>query len=72
MLPAQAGRNEGLKGDDRKEAQKREEEEGSGSPASKRSRPRSVKVVYDLSATPFFLRGSGYSKARFLGRPISR
>ena len=33
----------------------------SGSPASRPSKPRSAcKAIYDLSATPFFLRGSGY------------
>src|SRR5213594_297687 len=31
-----------------------------GSADSKRSKTRSVKAVYDLSATPFFLKGSGY------------
>ena len=50
-----------LKGDERKEAQKREEEARiwiSGLEAVKAK--LGVKVVYDLSATPFFLRGSGY------------
>ncbi len=50
-----------LKGDERKEAQKREEEARiwiSGLEAVKAK--LGIKVVYDLSATPFFLRGSGY------------
>ena len=34
---------------------------GSGSPASRRCKRKiGVKAIYDLSATPFFLRGSGY------------
>lgn len=52
-----------LKGDDRKEAQKRNEEARvwiSGLEAVKAK--MGVKVAYDLSATPFFLRGSGYTK----------
>ena len=50
-----------LKGDERKEAEKRDEEARvwiSGLEAVKGK--IGVKVVYDLSATPFFLRGSGY------------
>ncbi len=50
-----------LTGDDRKEAQKRDEEARvwiSGIEAVKAK--TGVKVIYDLSATPFFLRGSGY------------
>ena len=50
-----------LKGDERKEAEKREEEARvwiSGLEAVKSK--IGVKAVYDLSATPFFLRGSGY------------
>lgn len=57
------GEEEALKGDDRKEAQQREEEARiwiSGIEAVKAK--LGVKVVYDLSATPFFLRGSGYSE----------
>jgi len=52
---------EKLTGDERKEAQKREEEARvwiSGIEAVKSK--LGVKVVYDLSATPFFLKGSGY------------
>jgi len=50
-----------LSGDDRREAEKREEEARvwiSGLEAVKNK--MGVKVVYDLSATPFFLRGSGH------------
>ncbi len=53
--------DEGLKGDERKEAEKREEEARiwiSGLEAIKRK--IGIKAVYDLSATPFFLKGSGY------------
>src|SRR5690606_32199528 len=55
------GERDRLTGDDRKEAEKREEEGRiwiSGIEAVKAK--IGVKVVYDLSATPFFLRGSGY------------
>ncbi|MGA9408654.1 MAG: DUF433 domain-containing protein, partial [Bacteroidota bacterium] len=55
------GEEEMLKGDERKEAEKREEEARiwiSGLEAVKAK--LGLKVVYDLSATPFFLRGSGY------------
>ncbi|MDP2158197.1 MAG: DEAD/DEAH box helicase family protein, partial [Nitrospirota bacterium] len=50
-----------LKGDERKEAEKREEEARvwiSGLEAVKAK--IGIRAVYDLSATPFFLRGSGY------------
>ncbi|MFC1905215.1 BPTD_3080 family restriction endonuclease [Chloroflexota bacterium] len=50
-----------LTGDERKEAEKREEEARvwlSGLEAVKHK--VGIKAVYDLSATPFFLRGSGY------------
>jgi type III restriction enzyme len=52
-----------LTGDDRRQAEKRDEEARiwiSGLEAVKAK--IGVKVVYDLSATPFFLRGSGYSE----------
>jgi type III restriction enzyme len=59
-----AGGEEGeLKGEERKEAEKREQTARiwiSGLEAVKAK--IGVKVVYDLSATPFFLRGSGYSE----------
>ncbi len=54
---------EKLKGDEKKEAQKREEEARvwiSGLEAIQKK--VGVKQVYDLSATPFFLRGSGYAE----------
>ena len=57
----EGGEEETLKGDERKEAEKREEAARiwiSGIEAVKAK--LGVKVVYDLSATPFFLRGSGY------------
>lgn len=52
---------EALKGDERKEAEKREEEARiwiSGIEAVKAK--IGLRAVYDLSATPFFLKGSGY------------
>ena len=57
------GEEEKLTGDERIEAQKRDEEARiwiSGLEAVKAK--LGVKVIYDLSATPFFLRGSGYSE----------
>ncbi|MBU4233977.1 MAG: DEAD/DEAH box helicase family protein [Proteobacteria bacterium] len=57
------GQEERLTGDERKEAQKREEAARiwiSGLEAVQAK--LGLKVVYDLSATPFFLRGSGYSE----------
>lgn len=53
--------DETLTGDDRREAQKRDEEARvwiAGIEAVKAK--IGAKVIYDLSATPFFLRGSGY------------
>ncbi len=50
-----------LVGDERKAAEKRDEEARvwiSGLEAVQKK--KGVKVIYDLSATPFFLRGSGY------------
>ncbi|MDR4469658.1 MAG: DEAD/DEAH box helicase family protein [Nitrospira sp.] len=55
------GENEPLTGDDRIEAEQRDEEARvwiSGIEAVKAK--IGVKAIYDLSATPFFLRGSGY------------
>ncbi len=52
-----------LSGEDRREAQKRDEEARvwiSGLEAV--TRKIGVKTIYDVSATPFFLRGSGYSE----------
>lgn len=55
------GVEEKLTGDDRREAEKRDEAARiwiSGLEAVQRK--LGIKAVYDLSATPFFLRGSGY------------
>ncbi len=52
-----------LKGDERKQAEERNKQAHtwiSGLEAVKRK--IGIKTVYDLSATPFFLRGSGYSE----------
>lgn len=57
------GDDEKYKGDDLKEAKKNEEEARiwiSGLEAIQQK--LGVKVVYDLSATPFFLKGSGYKE----------
>ncbi|MDP2167309.1 MAG: DEAD/DEAH box helicase family protein [Thermodesulfovibrionales bacterium] len=59
----QGDEEEKLTGDERKEAEKREEEARvwiSGLEAVKAK--IGARAVYDLSATPFFLRGSGYSE----------
>lgn len=60
------GEEEKLKGDDRKEAEKREEEARiwiSGLEAVKAK--IGVKATYDLSATPFFLESQAIVKERF-------
>ncbi|MHB1426345.1 MAG: BPTD_3080 family restriction endonuclease [Gemmataceae bacterium] len=57
--PAEAG--EKLSGDDRKEAEQREEAARLWINGLEAVHEKiGVKVVYDLSATPFYLRGSGY------------
>jgi len=59
----EAGAEEKLKGEDLREARRREEEARvwiSGLEAIKAK--VGVRAIYDLSATPFFLRGSGYSE----------
>ncbi|MGA2441077.1 MAG: DEAD/DEAH box helicase family protein [Tepidisphaeraceae bacterium] len=61
-----------LTGDERKDAQEREEAARiwiSGLEAVKRK--IGIKTVYDLSATPFFLRGSGYSESTLFPWVIS-
>ena len=61
-----------LSPDDRKEAQKRDEEARvwiSGIEAVKAK--TGVKVIYDLSATPFFLRGSGYPEGTLFPWTVS-
>ena len=63
---------EKLKGDERKEAQKREEAARiwiSGLEAVKSK--LGIKTIYDLSATPFFLRGSGYPEGTLFPWVIS-
>ena len=63
---------ENLTGDDRKEAEKREEEVRiwiSGIEAVKAK--ICAKAIYDLSATPFFLRGSGYPEGTLFPWVIS-
>jgi len=60
--------DEKLVGDDRKEAEKRNEEARvwiSGIEAVKSK--IGIKAIYDLSATPFFLRGSGYAEGTLFG-----
>ena len=57
------GEEEGLTGEERREAQKRAEEARvwiSGLEAVKEK--LGLRAIYDLSATPFFLRGSGYAE----------
>lgn len=52
-----------LVGDDRKEAEKREKEARIWISGLEYVKEKiGIKTVYDLSATPFFLRGSGYSE----------
>jgi len=66
------GEDEKLTGDDRIEAKQRNEEARvwiSGIEAVKSK--IGVKAIYDLSATPFFLNGSGYSKITPDGNKIT-
>jgi hypothetical protein len=66
------GEEEKLSGDDKKEAQQREEEARiwiSGLEAVKRK--IGVRAIYDVSATPFFLRGSGYPEGTLLPWVVS-
>ncbi len=61
-----------LKGDDRKEAEKREEEARiwiTGLEGIKKK--IGVKAIYDLSTTPFFLRGSGYDEGHLFPWVVS-
>jgi type III restriction enzyme len=54
-----------LTGDDKKDAEEREKAARlwiSGIEALNRKLSKGVRAVYDLSATPFFLRGSGYQE----------
>jgi hypothetical protein len=66
------GEHVALVGDERKEAEKREEEarlwiNGLESVQKKTG----VRAAYDLSATPFFLRGSGYDEGTLFGWVVS-
>ena len=61
-----------LKGDERREAEKREEEARiwiSGLEAIKEK--TGIRSIFDLSATPFFLRGSGFSEGTLFPWVIS-
>lgn len=61
-----------LKGDERKEAERRDQEARvwiSGLEAI--DRKIGLRAVYDLSATPFFLRGSGYPEGRLFPWVVS-
>lgn len=63
---------ETLKGEDKKEAKKNNDAARlwiSGIEAVKRK--LGVRTVYDLSATPFFLRGSGYEEGTLFGWTVS-
>jgi type III restriction enzyme len=64
--------DEKLTGEDRKEAEARNEEARvwiSGLEAIQRK--LGIKAIYDLSATPFFLRGSGYGEGKLFPWVIS-
>ena len=66
------GEDEKLTGDDRIEAKQRDEEARvwiSGIEAVKAK--IGVKIIYDLSATPFFLRGSGYPEGTLFPWAVS-
>jgi type III restriction enzyme len=72
--PAQGGEQgrETLKGAERKEARERDEEARvwiSGLEAIKRK--IGIRAIYDLSATPFFLRGSGYDEGELFPWAVS-
>jgi len=67
-----AGEEERLTGDERKEAEKREKAAHtwiSGLEAVKNK--IGIKGIYDLSATPFFLRGSGYGEGKLFPWVVS-
>jgi type III restriction enzyme len=70
--PGQPDEIEDLKGEEKEEAKKRKEEARlwiSGLEAVKRK--IGVKTVFDLSATPFFLRGSGYAEGTLFPWTVS-
>ncbi len=69
---AVGGNETPLKGDERREAERREEEARiwiSGLEAVKAK--IGIRLIYDLSATPFFLRGSGYPEGTLFPWVIS-
>lgn len=66
--------DEKLKGDDKKEADENNEAARlwiSGLEAIRRHRGMGIRTVYDLSATPFFLRGSGYREGTLFPWTVS-
>jgi len=64
--------DEKLKGEDRQEAEKREEQARIWLTGLEAVNAKlGVKVVYDLSATPFFLKGSGYEEGTLFGWVVS-
>jgi len=66
------GEDVNLTGDDRREAQKREEEARVWISGIEAVRGKiGVRTIYDLSATPFFLRGSGYPEGTLFPWVIS-
>jgi type III restriction enzyme len=71
-LHRSAPEEEVLKGEDRREAERRDREARvwvTGLQAV--ARKLGVKVVYDLSATPFYLRGSGWPEGTLFGWVVS-
>jgi type III restriction enzyme len=66
------GEDETLRGEERREAERRDREArvwATGLQAV--ARKLGIKVVYDLSATPFFLRGSGWPEGTLFGWVVS-
>jgi type III restriction enzyme len=67
-----SGEDEALKGEERREAERRDREARvwvTGLQAV--ARKIGIKVVYDLSATPFYLRGSGWPEGTLFGWVVS-
>lgn len=63
---------EKLKGEERQEAEKREEQARIWINGLEAIQAKiGIKVVYDLSATPFFLKGSGYPEGTLFGWVVS-